>query len=304
MPILRFAHTLRAACLRLVLLAVASACATGSTFRSGVGDAFPEHAPYYAGNGRMLPEARIAHVPVSFQRGASQSEIFDPRSSSESPAAALVSDINDYLASLAVTTAMPADAPLRGAAPDVMFGCAQDALMECAERDADSTLGRRFTTMRLAIGRPSTAWVEDARAAATRVNASAILVLTLEVGQYWPRQKGWRGTKGVELGTNYSASLPWLTSLEKPVSVVQITGALLDRDGKAVRIGAEGLYVRPTSIVMSSVGAQSLITDADIERLRTMRRTDLLGEPLVWQIAVRELVQQLTGRMQVSAGSN
>ncbi|HZA51832.1 MAG TPA: hypothetical protein VE549_13900 [Myxococcaceae bacterium] len=35
-------------------------------------------------------------------------------------------------------------------------------------------------------------------------------------------------------------SLPWLTSLETPVSVLQLTGALIDRSGQAVRIGAEG----------------------------------------------------------------
>lgn len=297
MPILRVAQTLRVALFRLFVLTVACACATGSTFRSGVGDAFPEHAPYYAGKGAVLPDARIAHAPVTFQRGASQSDIFDPRSSSDSPVAALVAEINEYVRSLDVTTALPSASPLRGVAPDVMFGCAQDALMECADRDADSTLGRRFTTMRLAIGRPSTDWVNDARAAASQVDASAILVLTLEVGQYWPRQKGWRGDKGVELGTNHSTSLPWLTSLETPVSVVQITGALLDRDGKAVRIGAEGLYVRPTSIVMSAVGAQRTITDQDVERLRTLQREDLPGRPVVWQVAVRDLVEQLTGRV-------
>jgi hypothetical protein len=188
--------------------------------------------------------------------------------------------------------------PLRGTAPDVMFGCAQDALMECATRDADSTLGRRFTTMRLAVGRPSSSWVSDARSAARHVDASVILVLSVEIGQYWPRQKGWRGEKGVELGSNHGASLPWLTSLEKPLSVVQVTGALVDAEGKALRIGAEGLYVRPTSIVMSSLGAQQLVTDQDVERLRTLRREDLPGRPLVWQAAVRELVQRLTGRME------
>jgi len=296
MTLLRFAYALRMMGSRLVLLALASACATGATFRSGVGDAFPEHAPYYAGKGALTADARIAHAPVSFQRGASQAEIFDPRTTNDSPAAALVAEMNDFLASLAVTKPLPTDAQLRGTAPDVMFGCAQDARMECADRDADSTLGRRFTTMRLAVGRPSETWVNDARSAAARVDASAILVLTVEVGQYWPRQKGWRGDKGVELGTDHNASLPWLTSLEQPISVLQITGALLDRDGKALRIGAEGLYVRPTSLVMSSLGAQRLVTDEDVERVRTLRRDDLPGKPLVWQLAIRELVQRLTGR--------
>jgi hypothetical protein len=39
-----------------------------------------------------------------------------------------------------------------------------------------------------------------------------------------------------------------------------------------------------------------LVTDDDIERLRTLRRDDLPGQPLVWQVALRNLVSQLTGR--------
>jgi len=39
------------------------------------------------------------------------------------------------------------------------------------------------------------------------------------------------------------------------------------------------------------------IRNGDIERLRTLRRDDLPGQPLVWQVALRTLVSQLTGRV-------
>jgi hypothetical protein len=39
-----------------------------------------------------------------------------------------------------------------------------------------------------------------------------------------------------------------------------------------------------------------MISDEDVERIRTARRTDLPGQPPVWKIALRNLVAQLTGR--------
>jgi hypothetical protein len=78
--------------------------------------------------------------------------------------------------------------------------------------------------------------------------------------------------------------------------VVQVTGALVGRDGKALRIGAEGLLARRTSMTVSVLGAQSLVTDEEIRQLRADRRDDLPGRPLVWQAGLRMLVEKLTGR--------
>ena len=126
--------------------------------------------------------------------------------------------------------------------------------------------------------------------------ASSVLVLTLEVGQYRVRQTGLLGKKEVELGTDHVVSLPWLTSLETPVNVLQLTGALVGRDGRAMRIGAEGLLARRSGILASAVGLQALITDKEVEEVRSARRDDLPGQPLVWQVALRNLVAGLTGR--------
>lgn len=40
------------------------------------------------------------------------------------------------------------------------------------------------------------------------------------------------------------------------MNVLQLTGALIDRDGKAVRIGAEGMLARRTRLLVSSIGGQ------------------------------------------------
>lgn len=282
----------------LLLLATAACATTGATFGSGVGDAFPNRPPYYAGARVAADSTWIGWLPVVYQRGGSQAPIFDPEGGQGGPVAALLGELTAFLDSLGVGTRLgaPGGSPT-GTAPDVFFGCETDASGECVRSDESGAPGRgRTTTMRLAVGRPSPAWVASVRGALDSVGAARALVVTLEVGQYWTTQSGLRGDKSVLLGTGHTASLPWLTSVETPVTVLQLTGALMDRDGRAVRIGAEGLLALRTSLAMSGLGAQALLSPEDVERLRTTRRDDLAGQPLVWQVALRHLVAQLTGR--------
>ena len=288
-------------------LALLSGCATtGATIKSGVGDTFLEHAPYYAGArpATAVPAAAtIGHWPVGYQRGGSHAAMFDPGGRDGVAVAALVAEMNTYLGTLGASTRMTIVHIEPGkdrVPPDVHFGCDLGGGDDCPER-GDSTLGRRLTTMRLAVGRPSKAWVATNRAAMQSAGVERALVITLEVGQYWTRQRGLAGRKELELGTGHTAHLPWLTSLEAPVSVLQLTGALVDRDGRAVRIGAEGILARRSSIVESGLGLQRLITDEDVKAARTLRRDDLPGRPLAWQVALRNLVAGLTGVADVAA---
>jgi hypothetical protein len=289
-------------------LTFATACAsTGATLNSGVGDAFPEHPPYYAGAARAAVAAdasRLGYVPIAFQRGASQSAIFDPSDAPGSPTAALLAEMTVYLDSLLAgeTRAIRLAAPRAGGSsfvpPDVRFGCLTESGApddDCVV-DANSALGRGRQQMRLAVGRPSPEWTAAMREAMSSAGVQRTLVITLEVGQMLPRQSGVLGQKGVELGTGNTASLPWLTSLETPVAVLQLTGALVDPDGKAMRIGAEGIAAKRTRFALSGIGGQELLRDEDVAQARTARRGDLPGQPLDWQVALRHLVAQLTGR--------
>lgn len=293
----------------LLVVALLSACAsTGATFRSGVGDAFPEHPPYYAGapmDAVARDTGRIGHLPVAFQRGASQPPSFDPRDGGGSPLDALLGEMNAYLDSLDVSVPLVEGRRVSAVAhaatavpPDVRFGCATESGLpgeDCAER-GDSALGRGRQTMHLAVGRPSPEWVAWLGTLLDETGNTRALVLTLEVGQYLMRQEGWRGDKTLELGTGHMARLPWLTSLETPVMVLQLTGALVDREGRAVRIGAEGFHARRTPLLVSALGAQTLLSAEDVAAARTQRRDDLPGRPLAWRVAMRELVGRLAGR--------
>ena len=286
----------------IAIVALTAACASaGSTLGSGVGDAYLEHPPYYAGV--QMEDVRrdsspIAHVPIAYQRGATQPAAFDPANSSGGPVNALLNEMNRYLDSLGLSTRTVVAAGTNLVPPDVRFGCIPENGVpgnECQAR-GDSALGRSGQQMQLTVGRPSQNWVASVSDAMTKSGTQRVLVITLEVGEYLLRQEGLAGAKVLELGTGNKARLPWLTSLETPVTVLQLTGALVDRTGKAIRIGAEGFHARRTRLSVSAVGGQELLSDDDVNAARTARRSDLPSEPLAWQVALRELVGRITAR--------
>jgi hypothetical protein len=276
-------------------LLLTGCASTGSTLNSGVADRFFEQAPYYAGVRPNLDAGPIAHVPITYQRGGSQSAMFDPASSEGKPIAALLAEMNAYLDSLGMTTRLSLSSPITGIPPDVHFGCETDIDGECTNGPA-APFDPGKPKLRLAVGRASADWTPGAAQRIQESQVAYALLLTLEVGQYWVRQQGILGKKVVELGTAHTAGFAWLTSLETPVSVLQITGALVNADGRVVRIGAEGLIARRTGLLASAVGAQALITDKEVEEVRTRVREDLPGKPVGWRVALRTLVGELTGR--------
>lgn len=307
MTLTRFQFSRRSTAL-LYAITLAGCASTGATFKSGVGDTFLEHPPYYGGRA-MSTVARdssaIGYLPVAFQRGASQPAIFDPRTGAGTPMDRLLDEMNSYLDSLSPGTRLVTasgsakGAPAKAAVPpDVRFGCLTENMVpdeDCADRGG-GVLGRSPQQMMLSVGRPSPEWITWNAALASSANTHRTLVITVEVGQYQMRQEGLLGKKFVELGTNHRVSLPWLTSLETPVSVLQLTASLVDRGGKAIRIGAEGFYPRRTGLLISALGGQELLSDEDVSAVRSARRDDLPGSPLAWQVAMRELVSRVTGR--------
>lgn len=280
----------------ILMLPLVGCASTGATIGSGVGDRQLTGPPYYAGDG--VPDTVgvvIAHIPITYQRGANQEDIFDPAHSAEM--ASLLDDLNSAIDAMGVSRGIAGAGETNGRIPpDVQFNCWTDGFHddECAV-SGDTALGRGRQTMRLAVGRPSPEWVEWLGPSLAGVGGDVTLVITLEVGNYFVRQRGLSGTKEIELGTDHVAALPWVTSLETPVSVIQLTGAIVDRDGRALRIGAEGLLPRRTPFLVSSIDAQALITDTDVSELRRATRDDLPGNPPVWKAGLHALVEGLLG---------
>jgi hypothetical protein len=285
-----------------LLLTVLSGCATtGATYRSGVGDRLLARPPWYAGATTTIvtPDLRIGVHPIVFQVRPGSGGIFDPSRAPGSPIAELLREMNAYLDSLSAPNGMPVirlTSDQVGVAPDVRFGCLTEGNLpgeDCVTR-GDSALGRGDQRMQLSVGRPSTDWIAASSAVMERNSVEHALVITLEVGDYLMRQTGITGKKSVELGTDHTVAVPWLTSLETPVQVLQLTGAVVDRTGRAIRIGAEGIMARRTRLLVSALGAQELLSDEDVTAVRGTRRSELAGEPLAWRVALRNLVVGLT----------
>ena len=291
----------RSLSLSVLALLTAGCARTGATFRSGVGDAFPLHPPYYAGR-TVTPGKPVGYFPIVFQRGATQEENFDPKAGADTPLGALVADMNRFVDSLRVARPLAENLVPPGTPPNVEFGCIRtESPYDCDERDPSGARGggdRR--NLRLAVGRPSDDWTQWAARAMAGAGVPNALVITAEISDYYIQQRGLAGRKEVELGTGYTVSLPWMTGLDTPVNVLQLTGALMDSTGEAVRIGAEGLVARRTGIIAGSFGTQRVVTNDDVEQLRSARRTDLPGQPLVWQVALRNLLAELTGHPELA----
>lgn len=270
----------------LALAVLTAACASaGASYKSGVAPKSFDKPPFYGG-AKVPNVAGVAYLPIRYQADRS-----DPKGDAGSPAATLVTEMNAYLDSITTSAKLLPNVTEVGTAPDVHFGCA--TLAGCIS-DGDENADHR---LQLWVGRPSPDWIDWIGTALDSASHDKVLLITLELGEYWPRRKGLSLGKELRLGTGYSVEVPWLTSLEHTIYVVQLTGVLVGRDGRAIRIGAEGMLAKPTPVVMRALGVGLGIKDEDIERLRTFRRDDLSGQPLVWQVALRNLVLQLTGRV-------
>jgi hypothetical protein len=167
--------------------------------------------------------------------------------------------------------------------PSIMFG--QRGIYEDEESDEDAS------DMVFRITQPSRAWKKKWNPEGKPYT----LVLELSVTGYSARVKNLLLEKELILGTGYTEPLPWITSTEKPVTVLQLTTFLLNQYGRIVRAGAEGIYVRPDSFFDFMLGSSSLIDDEDIETvISNHRRKDIPEHPLVWQAALEEILKRMT----------
>ncbi len=282
---------------RAVLALPAALCCLAPASLSGqhVSEKILKKPPYYIGR-RIEPGAVVRYLPVTYDPDGSEDAGFVPRETPGGPVAELLHSLNRQLDSLLAGMALAPVTAEPGGAPDIFFGCMTDGAGDCVDWD-DDTRVERGVQLLLKIarepGRKWSVWLSESLAAG---DASHLLLISLEVSQYWPRQVNLKGDKVVDLGSGYQVKLPWLTSIETPISVVQLVGALVDRRGRVVRIGAEGMLARRTSLMPSSEGLQALITDEDVAQLLTMRREDLTGQPLAWQAALHQLTAHLLER--------
>ena len=152
--------------------------------------------------------------------------------------------------------------------------------------------------MALYFRNASQEWKRKLLAAATENDIDAVLFFTIGFSEYFVRQKDWLGKKELEMGIGHSIPVKWLTSLDDPVEVIHIMGALMDKTGKIYRAGAEGIVAAKTaSFFESIIGLRNTLTDDAVSAITTdLRREDLPGKPLNYKVALQNLIANLLDR--------
>jgi hypothetical protein len=191
--------------------------------------------------------------------------------------------------------------PASGQAPHVYVGSAESeyAPIDIGDQRAP---GERFAPMVLRLERPGADWREQVGARIDESGVSYAVAIQLGVSQY---MKGYSGvfTKQVALGTGYRQPVKFLTAEDKPVEVLHLTGVLVDATGRVVRAGAEGIVLRDTPFLAQAVGATRTLDAQELQRVLSLeRRDDLPGAPLKIDVALDNLIAQLT-RSEVRVGA-
>jgi hypothetical protein len=153
----------------------------------------------------------------------------------------------------------------------------------------------RFAPMVMHLRKPSAAWsAAVAERMALEGSGYAVLV-SLTISQY-PKGRSGMFAKNVVLGTGHEEPVKFLTAEDKLLEVLQLTGVLVDAQGRVVRAGAEGILARDTPFAAQVFDVARDIDGRTLGRVLTHeRREDLPGDPLAWEVALDNLLAQLRG---------
>lgn len=266
--------------------AVLAACAMMQSYTS---PRVLDRPPYYDTYEDFgVPQgSAVGHLPIRVDAAAV------PGERDRAVLAPLLDAMNGYLDTAGWSVKLPsAPSPATGA-PWAYVG-SERGLHERTNLASDSAAQPVMVIRSLG---PSRTWVERLRPIADRQNVGYVLVISLGPGEYYVRQlRGLTFRKELELGTGYRVPVGWLNDLDHPVQVLHLTGLLLTRDGKVLRAGAEGIIAKRPNFLRTVVGIQNPLTEDDINSVLTsLRRDDLEGHPLAWQVALQNLVRQLIG---------
>lgn len=254
-----------------------------------------DEAPYYVELRQPQPPrgscARV--LPVTLDRELTQQFGYGGRAREFEP---IVAALNAALARRPSDACVGpfAGAPaLAGQSPRVFVGSAESEYAP-AEGAAQRLPTDRFQPMILHVERPSAEWKQALAPAITQATAPYAVQVQLGVSQY---MKGYSGVfrKEVVLGTGYRVPIKFLTAEDKPVEVLHLTGVLVDASGQPVRAGAEGIVLRDTPFLAQTVDATRAFDSDELAGvLSQARRTDLPGAPLALDVALDNLLAQLT----------
>jgi len=256
------------------------------------------HGPYYHTWSRhSVPDsAVIAHLPIQFDIIAAElppdgARMLEP----------LLSAMNGYLDGAGWSTRLDSAPSPPDEAPWAYVGTSTSLAGVEAARHFFSVDVAMETGAEMVIQakQPSRRWRAQLAAIAAAQHADYVLVISLGAAEYYPRSRRFPSLRmAVDLGTGNTVPVSWLTNSDVPVPVIHLMGLLLSRDGRVLRAGAEGLVVKEPNFLLSAfLHAQNPLTEGDVASLLASRhREDIEGQPLAWEVALRNLVRQLLGK--------
>lgn len=261
-----------------------------NAFSSGQTDRLKK-APFYKTYNKkvVVGKAATGYVAIGFDALTKSEFSYAGREKALQPLAAAM---NAYLDSLGWSKRLSGEPLAEKGAPYLYVGSAEgegappEAAMQRNEHD-------KFPPMVIHILKPSKEWRAALGAAVQANQVEYVLVIKLGFSEYPKANKGVFGKK-VVLGTGYEDGIKFLSAEDKPVEVLQVTGMLLDREGNIVRAGAEGIAAKDSPFWVQVLEAQQAMSNETLHKLlHEERREDLAGNPLKWQVALRNLVAQL-----------
>ncbi len=210
----------------------------------------------------------------------------------------ILKDMTDYLDSLGISEPLPDLGLPLSEFPDIYVGSPEMFGAPVTSSSYDSGDKNYIPPMVLYYRNPSLNWKEKMIHLCAERNLDYVLFISVGFSEYMIRQKNWLGQKELVLGTGYRIPVKWLSSLQDPVDVIHVTGALIDKQGKIRRSGAEGILAAKTaSLLESAIGLHNALGDEAVSQLTTnVVRKDLPGHPLAYQVALRNLIANLLGR--------
>jgi hypothetical protein len=248
-------------------------------------------APYYDGKVNTISN-RIGHLPITFDNRLQKAWVGMNRGQFMLP---ISEEMNTFLDDLNITTKLSEiDLPI-SEAPDIYVGDASAFGAPTSPIDIDNDENPR--SMIIYKSDPSKSWREKLSQVSATGDVDYVLFITIGFSDFFLRQKNILGSKVLELGTNYTLQINWFSDLDTPAEVFYVTGALLNKEGKIIRAGAEGIIAKKTGFFTSVFDLQDVLSEEDLQKLlKDERREDLPGQPLKWKVALQNLVAQLLNR--------
>ena len=245
-------------------------------------------APFYKSYSKKiaLKGASISYLPVGIDKTTRSEFYFSGRKNMLLPLAEAINAYTDSLSgsNLSVIPALPSKGT-----PSVYIGSSEGegAPPAAAEMRVEHD---KYPPMIIHTENASKEWRQALKAVA---QAQYVLSINIGFAHYPKADRGIFGKK-VVLGTGYEHNIRFLSAIDKPVEVLQITGILLDREGNILRAGAEGMFHEDSPFWVQVLEMEKSMDDNTLRRiLEQERRDDLPDRPLVWQTALKNLLEQL-----------